>query len=235
MEEFRAIFGEVEDPRDFNVWHDLFEVLFIAMAACLCGANSYGAFAEFGKAKEPLLRQFLALKHGTPSRHTFERVFRRLNPEGLEAALIRFTRELRTALGHPTAGQVVAMDGKRLRGAYDKGLAHQTPIMVCAYLHQTRLVLGQRQATDCSETKGLLQLLQMVALEGAIVTGDALHCSRTARRCAPNRPITCSLSRATAPAWPRTPPRCSPRGRLGRLRSRPSMRRTAGPSAAAPK
>jgi predicted transposase YbfD/YdcC len=180
MEEFRAIFGEVEDPRDFNVWHDLFEVLFIAMAACLCGANSYGAFAEFGKAKEPLLRQFLALKHGTPSRHTFERVFRRLNPEGLEAALIRFTRELRTALGHPTAGQVVAMDGKRLRGAYDKGLAHQTPIMVCAYLHQTRLVLGQRQATDCSETKGLLQLLQMVALEGAIVTGDALHCSRTA-------------------------------------------------------
>jgi predicted transposase YbfD/YdcC len=180
MEEFRTIFGELEDPRDFNVWHDLFEVLFIAVAACLCGANSYAAMAEFGRAKEPLLRRFLVLKHGIPSRHTFERVFRHLNPEGLEAALVRFTRALGAARGHTTAGQVVAMDGKRLRGAYDQGLAHQSPIMVCAYLQQTRLVLGQRQATDCREAKGLRQLLEMVALEGAIVTGDALYCSRTA-------------------------------------------------------
>jgi hypothetical protein len=154
MEEFRAIFGELEDLRDFNVWHDLFEVLFIAVAACLCGANSYGAFAEFGKAKEPLLRRFLALKHGIPSRHTFERVFRHLNPQGLEAALVRFTQELSAALGHNTAGQVVAMDGKRLRGAYDKGCAHKSPIMVSAYLQQTRLVLGQRQAGTAERPRG---------------------------------------------------------------------------------
>jgi predicted transposase YbfD/YdcC len=177
MKGFIAIFESVPDPRDFNTRHLLPEILFIAIAASLCGADSYPAFAEFGRAKEPLLRHFLTLPHGIPSHDTFERVFRHLDPAALEAALVRLVNVLGQALGQSVAGQVVAVDGKRLRGAYDKGCAHMSPITVSAYLHQTRLVLAQTLAPNGGEVEGVLHLLDLIALEGATVTGDALPCT----------------------------------------------------------
>jgi predicted transposase YbfD/YdcC len=178
MQGFAAIFEDVSDPRDLNAQHDLIEILFIAIAASLCGANSCTAFAEFGRAKEPLLRHFLRLEHGIPSHDTFTRVFRHLDPPALEAALTRFVAGLGAALGQTAAGTVVAIDGKRLRGAYDKGRAHMSPIVVSAYLNETRMVLAQALAPECGEVKGFLHLLELIALEDAIVTGDALHCTR---------------------------------------------------------
>lgn len=185
METFVAIFADVPDPRDINAQHDLTEMLFIAVAATLCGADSCAAFAEFGRAKQPLLRRFLDLKHGVPSHDTFSRVFRILDPRALEAALGRFVAEIGRALGHtaqPAAGRVVAVDGKRLRGAYDRGRAPMTPIIVSAYLNHTRMALAQTVAPGGGEVKGVLALLELIALKGAIVTGDALHCTaKTAR------------------------------------------------------
>ncbi len=178
MQGFRLIFATVPDPRDINAQHDLTEILFIALAASLCGANSCTAFAAFGCAKEELLRQFLTLDHGIPSHDTFSRVFRHLDPEALEAALVRFTAALGAELGQDVAGQVVAVDGKRLRRAYDTGRAHMAPLMVSAYLNHTRLVLAQTLAPGTGEIKGVLKLFELIALEGAIVTGDALHCTR---------------------------------------------------------
>jgi predicted transposase YbfD/YdcC len=177
MKGFIAIFEEVPDPRDFNARHLLPEILFIAVAASLGGANSYSAFAQFGRAKEALLRHFLTLPHGIPSHCTFERVFRHLDPAALEAALVRLTAALGQALGQTGAGQVVAVDGKRLRGAYERGCAHMSPILVSAYLAETRLVLAQTRAPNCGEVEGVLRLLDLVALDGATVTGDALHCT----------------------------------------------------------
>jgi predicted transposase YbfD/YdcC len=178
MQGFRAIFADIPDPRDINAQHDLSEILFIALAASLCGADSCVAFAEFGRGKEPLLREFLALKHGIPSHDTFARVLRHLDPQPLEAALIRFVAALGQALGQPPDGRVVAVDGKRLRGAYDKGCAPMSPIVVSAYLHETRMVLAQTRAPECGEVEGVLALLRLIALEGATVTADALHCTR---------------------------------------------------------
>jgi predicted transposase YbfD/YdcC len=178
MDGFRVIFGALPDPRDVNASHDLTEVLFIALAAMLCGANDCVAIAEFGRAKEPLLRRFLVLDRGIPSHDTFSRIFRHLDPAALEAALTRFVAALGRALGQSVAGHVVAVDGKRLRGAYDTGRAHMAPLVVSAYLNHTRLVLAQVQAPDCSEVTAVRHLLALIALEGAIVTGDALHCSR---------------------------------------------------------
>ena len=94
MNGFRAIFEEVPDPRDINAQHDLTEMLFIAMAASLCGADSCVAVTEFGRAKAPVLRQLLELKLGIPSHDTFTRVLRHLDPRALEAALVRFVRVL---------------------------------------------------------------------------------------------------------------------------------------------
>jgi predicted transposase YbfD/YdcC len=177
MQNFRVIFADIPDPRDLNAQHDLTEILFIMVAASLSGADSCVGFAEYGRAKEALLREFLTLRHGIPAHDTFSRVLRHLDPQPLEAALLRFVAALGEALGQSRPGPV-AVDGKRLRGAYDKGCAPMSPIVVSAYLHETRMVLAQTRAPDCSEVEGTLALLRLIALDGATVTADALHCTR---------------------------------------------------------
>jgi predicted transposase YbfD/YdcC len=178
MENFQVIFGPLPDPRDANSWHELPEIMFIALAAMLCGAQSCVDMQEFGEAKEPLLRQFLTLKHGVPSHDTFSRVFRVLDPEALEACFSRFVAAFGAALGQVVPGSVVAIDGKSLRRAYEKGRAYMPPLMVSAFAAGTRITLAQTLAPNGNEVAGALRLFELITLKGCIVTGDALHCNR---------------------------------------------------------
>jgi predicted transposase YbfD/YdcC len=178
VERFRAIFSDLPDPRDINALHDLTEMLFIALLATLSGASGCAAIAEFGVAKETLLREILELEHGIPSHDTFSRVFRMLDPAAFEQVFIRFMREFGEAAGIPAASGVVAFDGKSLRRAYEKGRAHMPPLMVTAWATNTRMVLAQTQAPNGNEVKGTLDLLKLLDLKGCIVTTDALHCHR---------------------------------------------------------
>jgi predicted transposase YbfD/YdcC len=177
MEGFRVIFGGLPDPRDLNAHHGLTEIIFIALAATLCGANSCVEFSEFGEDKEPLLRTLLELKHGIPSHDTFSRVFRHLDPLPFEAALARFAAALGATLGQEARASVIAVDGKSLRRGYEKGRAHMPPLLVSAYLSRTRITLAQTLAKANSEVEATLELLNLVALDGATVTADALHCN----------------------------------------------------------
>jgi predicted transposase YbfD/YdcC len=178
MMPFQVIFADLPDPRDENAWHDLSEILFIALAAMLCGAQSCVDIAEFGEAKEPLLRRFLTLAHGIPSHDTFSRVFRALDPAAFEACFSRFVAAFSTALGRLAPGSVVPIDGKSLRGAYEKGRAHMPKLMVSAFAAQTRMTLAQTLAPDGNEVAGALRLFELVSLKGCIVTADALHCHK---------------------------------------------------------
>ena len=175
---FVEIFSGVADPRDETAQHDLTEILFIALAAVLSGAQHCTQMAEFGRAKEPLLRQVLTLKHGIPSHDTFTRVFRRLDPEAFAAAFTRFVAAFGQAarLGKPSG--VVAIDGKSLRGAYEAGQAHMPKMMVTAWGAETRMVLAQTEAPGGNEVEGALALLKLLSLDGCVVTADALHCHR---------------------------------------------------------
>src|SRR5665213_1525273 len=99
MEGFVSVFLDVEDPRAANARHNLLEVLFIGLAAVLCGAESCSDMADFGEAKEGLLRLFLRLEHGIPSHDTFSRVFRLLKPEAFETAFRNFMAAFAKANG----------------------------------------------------------------------------------------------------------------------------------------
>lgn len=178
METFHIIFSDLPDPRDCTAQHDLTEMVFIALAASLCGAQSCAEMAEFGVAKEPLLREFLTLEHGIPSHDTFSRLFRRLDPEAFAAAFGRFMRAFGAAARLDAPGGVVALDGKSLKGAYEKGRAYMPKMMVSAWGAQTRMVLAQTAAPDGNEVQGALALLKLLRLEGCVVTADALHCHR---------------------------------------------------------
>ncbi len=178
METFRVIFADLPDPRDCTAQHDLTEMLFIALAATLCGAQSCAEMAEFGVAKEPLLRRILTLEHGIPSHDTFSRVFRRLDPQAFAEAFQRFVAAFGAAARLAAPSGVVAIDGKSLRGAYEAGQAHMPVMMVSAWGAQTRMVLGQTVAPNGNEAAGGLALLKLLTLRDCVVTADALHCHR---------------------------------------------------------
>lgn len=171
-----TIFREVRDPRDWTARHSLAEILFITLAATLCGAKSFVDIADFAAGREEDLREILDLKHGVPSHDTLSRVFRLLDPTELERALVGFTTALRQALGIAPAGGVVAVDGKSLRRGYEKGQSHFPPLMVSLWDAETRLAIASKRAPGGSETKATLELLKGVVLKGCTVTADALHC-----------------------------------------------------------
>lgn len=171
MERFAQCFAEVPDPRARNARHDFLGVVFIALAALLCGAETCQDMADFGVAKRPLLAQVLNLGHGIPSHDTFSRVFRRLDPERFEAAFARFT----AAFAKAVQG-VVAIDGKALRGAYQRG-RKTTPLhLVNIWAAEARLAIAQRLAPGRNEVAGALEAVALLELAGCIVTADALHC-----------------------------------------------------------
>jgi len=141
MEMLSSFFAEVDDPRAGNARHDLLELMFLALAAVLCGAEDCTDMAIFARSKLDLLRPVLKLEHGPPSHDTFSRVFRMIEPEPFEAAFAKFTAAFAGALKG-----VVAIDGKALRGAYERG-RKATPLhLVNVWAAEARLVIGQRLA-----------------------------------------------------------------------------------------
>jgi predicted transposase YbfD/YdcC len=175
MRGFISIFEDVEDPRAENARHDLLELLFIGLAAVLCGAESCADMADFGAAKEDVLREILRLEHGIPSHDTFSRVFRLLDPEAFEAAFARFMAAF--AKSNRLKG-VVAIDGKAIKGAFAKGAKANPLHLVNVWAAEQRLVLAQRLAPGRNEVAGALEVVKLLSLKGCIVTVDALHCHR---------------------------------------------------------
>lgn len=131
MELFITSFAQVPDPRASNARHELVEILFIAFVAVLCGAKSCVEMADFGRAKSTFFEKVLGLAHGIPSHDTFSTVFRMLDPKAFEAAFRGFMAAFGASLAKPSgACEVVAIDGKALRRAYEAGKAHAPKMMV---------------------------------------------------------------------------------------------------------
>jgi len=176
MQSIIGIFREVRDPRDINARHILGSMLFISLAATLCGAKSCVDIADFADAHEDTLGEIVDLPHGAPSHDSFSRVFRLLDPEELATALTRFAAAMREGLGIKPAWGVVALDGKSLRRGYERGRAYMPPLMVSVWDAETRLSIAARRAEGGNEIKATLAALKSLVLKGCIVTGDALHC-----------------------------------------------------------
>ncbi len=137
MQMILSILQDIRDPRAFNARHDLSAILFIALAASQCGAKTCVDYADFGAAHETELAEIIDLPHGAPSHDGFSRLFRLLDPAEVGAALIRCAQCMREALGLGAAKGVVAVDGKSLKGGYERGRA-------CAALDGGRM--GRRDA-----------------------------------------------------------------------------------------
>ena len=170
-----SAFEDVPDPRAENTRHDLGELLVIAFVSVLCGATSCAEMAAFGRAKESVFRGFLKLKHAVPSHDTFSAVFRMIDPKALDAAFGRVLADVAALLRD---GDVIAVDGKALRGARDAGESGRTRMMVSAYAARLRLTLASVPADRGTELEAAIEALGLIALKGKVVTADALHCNR---------------------------------------------------------
>src|SRR5258708_18052249 len=99
MRKFKRMFCKVPDPRADNSWHDLLEVLFIALAAVLCGAEGPTDMEELRLAKDALLRRIMRLEHGITTLDTFSPVVRLLHPQAFVKPFPRFTSHIAQNLG----------------------------------------------------------------------------------------------------------------------------------------
>lgn len=169
-----AHFAHLEDPRISPATrHQLLDIVAIALCAVICGADTWVEVEAFGRAKEAWLRTFLALPHGIPAHDTFGRVFAALDPEQFEQGF----RSWVAAVVGLTAGAVVAVDGKTLRRSHDTAAGKAALVLVSAWAEANRLVLGQVAVDPGSnEIPAIPALLRQVALEGSLVTVDAIGC-----------------------------------------------------------
>jgi predicted transposase YbfD/YdcC len=167
-----AYFGNIVDPRvERTRAHQLLDIITIALFAVLAGADSWVAIETYGHAKQSWLESFLALPNGIPSHDTFARVFSRLDPLALEASFEQWVKQILESLD----AQVVAIDGKTLKGSYDREQGVKALQMVSAWASEHRLVLGQCAVdTKSNEITAIPVLLEQLDLSGAIITIDAM-------------------------------------------------------------
>lgn len=169
-------FAYLEDPRvERTKLHLLLDVVVIALCAVIAGAESWDDIALFGEAKAAWFASFLALPNGIPSHDTFNRVFAALDPEQFRAGFSSWMQAVAGVL--PT--QVIALDGKTVRGSHDRAQGKRAIHMVSAWASANQLVLAQVKVDDKSnELTAIPAVLRQLALTGCIVTLDAMGCQR---------------------------------------------------------
>src|SRR5258708_24473317 len=173
---FEDYFGELPDPRvERTKRHKLLDIVAIAMCGVICGADNWVEIEEFGLIREEWLRGILELPNGIPSHDTFGRVFARLDAEAFRRSFMAWVRAVHTL----TAGQVVALDGKTMRGSAEASSGKAALHVVSAWASENQMVLGQLAVEGKSnEITAIPQLLEMLVVQGCIVTVDAMGCKK---------------------------------------------------------
>ena len=172
---FLSHFNDLPDPRQpGKVMYPLAEVLLLALLAVLAGAESFVDIARFGQKKLDLLRRFLPFLNGTPSHDQLGAIFAWLDAERFQRAFVAWVA---ARMGVPA--EVIAIDGQTLRRSHQKKGGKAAIHMVSAFAARQRIVLGQLKVGEKSnEIIAIPKLLEMLAIEGAIVTIDAMGCQR---------------------------------------------------------
>ena len=165
-------FQELKYPRvERTKKHQLTDILVIAILAVIAGAQGWEDMENYGISKKQWLEKFLALPHGIPSDDTFRRVFEFLNPEELNRCFLQWVETLVTKMG----GEIIPIDGKTIRGSYDRNQGKSALHIISAWSSEQRLVLGQMKVEDKSnEITAIPALLELLDITGSIITIDAM-------------------------------------------------------------
>jgi len=170
-------FDKLPDPRIHrNRKHLLIDIIILSIIAVLCGAESWDSIEMFGKSKKDFLSKILKLPYGIPSHDTINRVFSLIRAEKFEQLFSQWSQSLKDP---GITREVIAVDGKSIRGSkdsyHDKSAIH----LVNAWAYSNGLVLGQVKTDEKStEITAIPELLKILDIEGCIVTIDAIGTQR---------------------------------------------------------
>jgi len=168
----------MEDPRSNKrnqVDYPLVEILFLVISAVVSGVDEWKYICLFGENKLGWLRKFFPYQNGVPVPSTQGRLFAQLDNQQFNSYFIDWV----ATLSELTEGKVVAVDGKRMRGSYDKGDKKAAIHMVSAFASHQGVCLGQlATGRKSNEITAIQALLDLLTLEGCIVTIDAMGCQK---------------------------------------------------------
>jgi predicted transposase YbfD/YdcC len=172
---FLHYFSELPDHRQAGkVNYPLPEVLLLLLLAVLAGAETFTDIARFGERKIDLLRRFRPYKNGTPSHDHLGDIFATLDARAFQLCFVAWVAALTN-----TPAEVIAIDGKTSRRSYQTKGSKEAIHMVSAFAARQRIVLGQVKVNEKSnEIVAIPALLDMMSIEGAVVTIDAMGCQR---------------------------------------------------------
>lgn len=173
---FLSYFKDMVDHRQqAKVVYAMDEVLLLCLIAVLAGAETFVDIARFGEKKLVFLRRFRPFEAGTPAHDHLGDIFASLDAEAFQHCFVTWVASLTGV-----SGDVIAIDGKTLRRSGNKKKDAAGPIhMVSAFAARQRLVLGQVKVDEKSnEITAIPKLLNMMMIEGAIITIDAMGCQR---------------------------------------------------------
>lgn len=172
---FLDYFKDLPDRRQRGkVVYPLEEILLLCLLAVLAGADSFIDIARFGEKKLDLLRRFRPFRGGTPSHDHLGDIFATLDAGAFQRCFVAWVAALTK-----TPSEVIAIDGKTLRRSYQKKDSKAPIHMVSAFAARQRLVLGQVKVNEkTNEIVAIPALLEMMAIEGAVITIDAMGCQR---------------------------------------------------------
>ena len=173
---FQDHFQDLTDPRvERTRKHPLINIVFIAACGVLSGANSFAAIEEFGLDRRTWFARFLDLTNGIPSDDTFARVLARIDPGAFEKCLLSWMQAVQEITDH----RLIAIDGKTLRGSYDRRDGKAAIHMVSAWASENTLSLGQVVVNEKSnEITAIPEWLRLLDISGAVVTIDAMGCQK---------------------------------------------------------
>jgi predicted transposase YbfD/YdcC len=159
--------------------HLLLDIIGITICAVICGAESWEQVETYGKDRHDFLKTVMALPNGIPSHDTFNRVFRYLNPKAFGQCFVDWINAISKKLHLTPARWHAAVDGKTARHSFDHGSPKSAMHLLTAWASENGFTLGQMAVEDkTNEITGIPKLLEILHLEGAVVTIDAMGCQK---------------------------------------------------------
>ena len=179
MSEFVKIFSEIKDPRQQGkILYPLIEVIYLLIAATISGANNFAEIELYGKLKLTFLRKIFPYKNGIPTHETLGTILSAIDPKQFMECFMKWTQIL-----SETIEDVIAIDGKTIRGSCNENTGQTALHIVSAWASQQRISLAQIKVNDKSnEITAIPELLNTLALKGNIVTIDAMGCQKEVAR-----------------------------------------------------
>lgn len=172
QQQWLSQFEELKDPRGLQGQeHAFVSIVMIAILATIGGATGWEDIEVYAESHQLWLESFLDLTNGIPHADTYRRVFERVNPEALQQCFLAWVKQVVEATG----AQVIPIDGKSVKGSYDRSKKQSALHLVSAWASEHRLLLGQVKVENKSnEITAIPALLELLDITGCIITIDAM-------------------------------------------------------------